>query len=124
MLGSLTGVIRVAVLFLLPHFAWAQGQLRAGVAKTAITPDVHNRKVYLAAVIILISALWQGPSPRRLHPSCRGGYVPVVLDGERRERGREPRQPARTPGANFGTLKLTFVPAPGAVSTTSPYSSP
>ena len=29
-------------------------------------------------------------------------------------------QPARTPGENFGTRKLTFVPAPGAVSTTSP----
>ncbi len=29
-------------------------------------------------------------------------------------------QPARTPDANLGTRKLTFVPAPGAVSTTSP----
>ena len=31
---------------------------------------------------------------------------------------------ARTPGANLGTRTITFVPAPGAVSTTSPYSSP
>ena len=48
MLRTLTRVVRVAVLFLLPHPAWAQGQLRAGVAKTAITPDIHKNKVYLA----------------------------------------------------------------------------
>ena len=48
MLRSLTGVVGAAVLFLLPQSAWAQGQLRAGVAKTAVTPDVHNGKVYLA----------------------------------------------------------------------------
>ena len=29
-----------------------------------------------------------------------------------------------TPGANFGTRTVTLVPAPGAVSTTRPYSSP
>ncbi|PYT68373.1 MAG: hypothetical protein DMG39_21375 [Acidobacteria bacterium] len=48
MLRNLTGAIGVAVLFLVPHFASAQGQLRAGVAKTAVTPDLHNSKVYLA----------------------------------------------------------------------------
>jgi hypothetical protein len=41
-------VVGVAVLFLVPRFAWAQEQLRAGVAKTAVTPDVHKNKVYLA----------------------------------------------------------------------------
>ena len=48
MLRILTPVVGVAVLFLVPHLAWAQGQLRAGVAKTAVTPDVHKNKVYLA----------------------------------------------------------------------------
>src|SRR5947208_15731212 len=37
-----------AILFWLPHLAWAQEQLRAGVAKTVVTPDVHKNKVYLA----------------------------------------------------------------------------
>ena len=46
-LRILTPIVGVAVLFLVPHFAWAQGQLRAGVAKTAVTPDVHKSKIYL-----------------------------------------------------------------------------
>jgi len=41
-------VLRAAILFLVPHPAWAQEQLRAGVAKTVITPDVQKNKVYLA----------------------------------------------------------------------------
>ena len=42
-------VVGVAVLlFLVPHLAWALGQLLAGVAKTVVTPDVHKNKVYLA----------------------------------------------------------------------------
>ena len=32
----------------------------------------------------------------------------------------ESAQPARTPAANFGIRRLTFVPAPSAVSTTRP----
>jgi hypothetical protein len=40
--------IGVAVLFLMPHLAWAQAQLRAGVAKSVVTPDVHKHKVYIA----------------------------------------------------------------------------
>jgi hypothetical protein len=48
MLRILKRVALVAVLFLVPHLAWALGQLRAGVAKTAVTPDVHKTKVYLA----------------------------------------------------------------------------
>jgi hypothetical protein len=48
MLRILMRVVGVAVLFLAPHLAWAQGQLRTGVAKTAVTPDVHKNKVYLA----------------------------------------------------------------------------
>ena len=45
---TLTCVLRVAILFLVPNLAWAQAQLRAGVAKTVVTPDVHKHKVYLA----------------------------------------------------------------------------
>ena len=48
LLRILMRVVGVVVLFLLPQFAWAQGQLRAGVAKTVVTPDVHKNKVYLA----------------------------------------------------------------------------
>jgi hypothetical protein len=48
MLRILTHFVGVAVLFLVPHRAWAQGQLRAGVGKTAVTPDPHKSKVYLA----------------------------------------------------------------------------
>src|SRR5713101_6096724 len=48
MLRILTRVAGLAVLFLAPHLAWAQGQLRAGAAKTAVTPEVHQNKVYLA----------------------------------------------------------------------------
>lgn len=40
--------LRAAILFLVPHLAWAQEQLRAGVAKTVVTPDVHQNKVYIA----------------------------------------------------------------------------
>lgn len=48
-LRSLTCVAGVAVLFFsVPQLAWAQGQLRAGVAKTVVTPDVHKDKVYIA----------------------------------------------------------------------------
>src|SRR6516165_1137685 len=48
MLRILTHFVGVAVLFLVPHRAWAQGQLRAGAGKTAVTPDPHKSKVYLA----------------------------------------------------------------------------
>ena len=48
MLRILTHFVGLAVLFLVPHRAWAQGQLRAGVSKTAVTPDPHKNKVYLA----------------------------------------------------------------------------
>jgi hypothetical protein len=48
MLRILMRVVGVAVLFLVPHLSGAQGQLRAGVAKTAVTPHVHKNKVYLA----------------------------------------------------------------------------
>jgi hypothetical protein len=48
MLRILTRVTGLAVLFLAPHLAWAQGQLRAGAAKTAVTPEVHKNKVYIA----------------------------------------------------------------------------
>ena len=41
-------VLRAAILFLVPHLALAQEQLRAGAAKTVVTPDVHQNKVYLA----------------------------------------------------------------------------
>jgi hypothetical protein len=47
-LRILTRVVGLAVLFLMPHLAWPQGQLRAGVAKSAVTPDVHKNKVYVA----------------------------------------------------------------------------
>ncbi len=48
MLRILTRVVGLAVLFLAPHLGWAQGQLRAGAAKTAVTPEVHQNKVYIA----------------------------------------------------------------------------
>lgn len=48
MLRIVTRVVGVTVLFLMPHFAWAQGQLRAGAAKTVVTPDVYKHRVYLA----------------------------------------------------------------------------
>lgn len=48
MLRMVTRIAGVAVLFLAPHLAWAQGQLLAGAAKTVVTPDVHKNKVYLA----------------------------------------------------------------------------
>jgi hypothetical protein len=48
MLRILTRGLAVAVLFLVPHLARPQGQLRAGAAKTAITPDLGKNKVYLA----------------------------------------------------------------------------
>lgn len=41
-------VLSAAILFLVPQLARAQEQLRAGVAKTVVTPDVHSNKVYLA----------------------------------------------------------------------------
>jgi hypothetical protein len=47
MLRILTCVLKVAIPFLVP-LAWAQEQLRAGVAKTVVTPDVHKHKVYIA----------------------------------------------------------------------------
>jgi hypothetical protein len=43
-------IVAIAVLFLTPHATWAQAQLRAGVAKTVITPDIHKNKVYLAGL--------------------------------------------------------------------------
>lgn len=43
----LNGVLGVAILFLVPHYAWAQG-LSAGAAKTVVTPDVHKNKIYIA----------------------------------------------------------------------------
>ena len=48
----------------------------------------------------------------------------LVVDGEQPQRGRRRHEAARTPGLNFGTRTVTFVPAPTAVSTTSPCSSP
>src|SRR5437016_2906046 len=48
MSGIFKCALRAAILFWLPHLAWAQEQLRAGVAKTVVTPDVHKNKVYLA----------------------------------------------------------------------------
>ena len=48
MLRILTRVAGLAVLFLVPHLAWAQEQLRAGAAKTVVTPDVSKNKVYIA----------------------------------------------------------------------------
>ena len=39
---------RVATLILLPQLVSAQGDFRAGAAKTVVTPDVQNRKVYIA----------------------------------------------------------------------------
>ena len=48
MLRIRTCVLRVAILFFVPHLAWAQEQLRAGAAKTVITPDVHKHRVYMA----------------------------------------------------------------------------
>ena len=48
---------------------------------------------------------------------------PLVVDDEHPER-RAAVGHACTPGANFGTRTVTLVPAPGAVSTTRPYSSP
>jgi hypothetical protein len=47
-LRILDGVLGVAILFLVPHYAWAQGQLSAGAAKTVVTPDVHKNKIYIA----------------------------------------------------------------------------
>ena len=47
----------------------------------------------------------------------------LVVDGEQDEAGAG-HEPARTPAANFGIRNVTFVPAPGAVSTSSPCSSP
>lgn len=41
-------VLSAAILFLVPQLARAQEQLRAGVAKTVVTPDVHSNKVYIA----------------------------------------------------------------------------
>jgi hypothetical protein len=38
----------IVVLCFLPHVARGQGELRAGAAKTVITPDVHKHKVYIA----------------------------------------------------------------------------
>lgn len=43
----LNGVLGVAILFLVPYYAWAQG-LSAGAAKTVVTPDVHKNKIYIA----------------------------------------------------------------------------
>src|SRR5215469_1941629 len=40
--------LSAAILFLVPQLAWAQEQLRAGVAKTVVTPDVHKNKIYIA----------------------------------------------------------------------------
>ena len=40
-------VLRAAILLLVPHLAWAQEQLRAGVARTVVTPNVHKSKVYI-----------------------------------------------------------------------------
>ena len=48
MLRILTRVGGLAAVFLVPQLAWAQGQLRAGAAKTAVTPEVHKNKVYIA----------------------------------------------------------------------------
>jgi hypothetical protein len=47
MLRILAGVVGAATLFL-NHLGPAEAQLRAGVAKAVITPDVHKNKVYLA----------------------------------------------------------------------------
>jgi len=43
-------IAAVGVLFLVPYLVWAQaqGQLSAGVAKTAVTPDVHKGKIFIA----------------------------------------------------------------------------
>src|SRR5215469_5055072 len=39
-------IVGIAILFWMPRLTWAQ--LRAGVAKSVVTPDVHGRKVYIA----------------------------------------------------------------------------
>ena len=41
-------VLSAAIPFLVPQLARAQEQLRAGAAKTVVTPDVHKNKVYIA----------------------------------------------------------------------------
>src|SRR5699024_9922604 len=48
----------------------------------------------------------------------------LVIDGEDREHVPQSSHATYTPGWNLGTRRLTFDPAPTAVSTTSPYSSP
>ena len=48
----------------------------------------------------------------------------LVVDDQRPGVVLVPAGHAVTPGANFGTRTVTLVPAPGAVSTTRPYSSP
>src|SRR5699024_1408894 len=48
----------------------------------------------------------------------------LVIDGEDREHVPQGSHATYTSGWNLGTRRLTFDPAPTAVSTTSPYSSP
>src|SRR5215472_1636598 len=48
MLRILNCVLAGTILFLVPQCAWAKGQLRAGAAKTVVTPDVHRKKIYMA----------------------------------------------------------------------------
>jgi hypothetical protein len=47
-LRILARVVAAAVVLLGTDLAWAQGELRAGLAKSVVTPDVHKNAVYLA----------------------------------------------------------------------------
>jgi len=47
-LRFLSRIAAISALFFLPQFARAQTQLRAGAAKTVVTPDIRKNKVYLA----------------------------------------------------------------------------
>jgi hypothetical protein len=48
MLRASTRVFVIAALLLTPHLAWTQEELRAGSAKTVVTPDIQKNKVYVA----------------------------------------------------------------------------
>ena len=55
------------------------------------------------------------------HPPVRIQQIGQFVEGRRLVvDGQHDEAHARTPGWNFGTRMLTFVPAPGAVSTTRP----
>ena len=93
--------------------------------KTASTSIVLQHPQRLGAESLVTHLADPGVAAEQERQLVEGG--PLVVDHEDLQRAHGRRVAERSgahgcshPGANFGTRTITLVPAPGAVSTTSP----